>query len=128
MSPARRCNGTNNSSLTRIVTVWDPAYVTDAAPTISTTKAARVIELAQAEDLVELRQAPFDDDAAWADIATVHDQAYVEAVRTGEPRRLAESQGFRWSPAFAACRRPHLERPYLRLPPRASPRASSSTR
>lgn len=26
---------------------------------------------------------------------------YVEAVRTGHPRHLAESQGFRWSPAFA---------------------------
>jgi acetoin utilization deacetylase AcuC-like enzyme len=26
----------------------------------------------------------------------------VEAVRTGEPRALAQSQGFRWSPEFAA--------------------------
>ncbi|MCX6551303.1 MAG: hypothetical protein NTY02_09930 [Acidobacteria bacterium] len=82
--------------------MWDAAYVTDAAPTISTTKAARVIELAQAEGLVDLRQAPFDEDAAWADMAAVHDPAYVDAVRTGQPRRLAESQGFRWSPAFAA--------------------------
>lgn len=82
--------------------MWDPRYVTDAAPTISTTKAARVIELAQADDLVELRQAPFDEKAAWADIALVHGPAYVEAVRTGAPRRLAESQGFTWSPEFAA--------------------------
>ena len=44
---------------------------------------------------------PFDTEAAWADIALVHDPAYVQAVRTGRPRRLAESQGFRWSPAFA---------------------------
>ncbi len=31
----------------------------------------------------------------------VHDAAYVDAVRTGEPRTLAESQGFTWSPDFA---------------------------
>lgn len=29
-------------------------------------------------------------------IAAVHDPAYVDAVRTGEPRRLATSQGFSW--------------------------------
>ena len=31
----------------------------------------------------------------------VHDQRFVDAVRTGKPRALAESQGFRWSPTFA---------------------------
>src|SRR5215217_1754024 len=30
------------------------------------------------------------------DIARVHDPLYVRAVRTGEPRDLAESQGFKW--------------------------------
>jgi len=85
----------------RIATVWDKAYVSDAAPTISTTKAARVIELAQAEGLVRLIRPPFHEDATWARIAEVHDPAYVQAVRTGEPRHLAQSQGFRWSPAFA---------------------------
>lgn len=34
-------------------------------------------------------------------IATLHDPRYVQAVRSGEPRALAESQGFRWSRAFA---------------------------
>lgn len=32
----------------------------------------------------------------------VHTQAYVDAVRTGEPRALAESQKFPWSPELAA--------------------------
>lgn len=32
-------------------------------------------------------------------VSAVHDPAYVEAVRTGEPRNLAESQGFDWDPA-----------------------------
>ena len=33
-----------------------------------------------------------------ADLRRVHDAAYVAAVRTGEPRALAESQKFPWSP------------------------------
>jgi acetoin utilization deacetylase AcuC-like enzyme len=31
-----------------------------------------------------------------ADLLAVHDPAYVEAVQTGEPRHLAESNGFPW--------------------------------
>lgn len=33
-------------------------------------------------------------------LCTVHDPAYVAAVHTGEPRYLAESQGFAWDPAL----------------------------
>lgn len=33
-------------------------------------------------------------------VCEVHDPAYVEAVRTGEPRWLAESQGFSWDPGL----------------------------
>jgi acetoin utilization deacetylase AcuC-like enzyme len=36
------------------------------------------------------------------DLLRVHTAAYVEAVTTGEPRALAESQKFPWSPALAA--------------------------
>ncbi|WP_137876273.1 hypothetical protein [Rhodococcus sp. Q] len=35
-----------------------------------------------------------------ADLERVHDREYVEAVRTGEPAYLAESQGFDWDPAL----------------------------
>ena len=59
------------------------------------------MRLAGAEGLVAPMSVPFDVAHRWAAIATVHDPAYVEAVRTGEPRSLAESQGFRWSRAFA---------------------------
>ena len=34
------------------------------------------------------------------DLLRVHTRAYVDAVRTGEPRQLAESQKFPWSPAL----------------------------
>ena len=33
-----------------------------------------------------------------ADLARVHTQEYIDAVKTGEPRALAESQKFPWSP------------------------------
>ena len=35
-----------------------------------------------------------------AQVSSVHDPAYVEAIRTGEPRGLAESQGFTWDPGM----------------------------
>jgi acetoin utilization deacetylase AcuC-like enzyme len=93
----RRCAGDNYS----IATVWDDNDCVEAARTNSTTKQRRVVELAQDDGLLDIRAAPFTRDEAWANIAAVHDPAYVEAVRTGLPRHLAESQGFRWSPAFA---------------------------
>jgi acetoin utilization deacetylase AcuC-like enzyme len=33
-------------------------------------------------------------------LAEVHDESYIEAVRTGQPRGLAESQGFPWDPGL----------------------------
>lgn len=33
-----------------------------------------------------------------ADVLRVHDRTYVEAIKTGQPRALAESQKFPWSP------------------------------
>src|SRR5207344_3053498 len=33
-------------------------------------------------------------------ITPVHDAAYVQAVKTGEPLRLAQSQGFTWDPGL----------------------------
>ena len=35
------------------------------------------------------------------ELLLVHDAEYVDAVLTGEPRHLAESQGFRWDPGLA---------------------------
>jgi acetoin utilization deacetylase AcuC-like enzyme len=84
-----------------VLTVWNDAYSTDAASTNSTGKQRLVIDLARAQGLVDLLSVPFDEDAAWTDIATVHHPAFVEAVKTGQPRHLAQSQGFTWSPAFA---------------------------
>ena len=84
-----------------MITVWNDGYCTDAASTNSTTKQRTVVGLAMAEQFLELRAVPFDAGAASAHITTVHDPAFVEAVRTGRPLGLAQSQGFRWSPEFA---------------------------
>jgi len=92
----RRCSGTN-----KVLTVWNDAYSTNAASTNSTSKQRVVVDLAKAEGLIGLLDAPFDADVAWAHIATVHDPAFVDAVRTGQPRHLAQSQGFTWSLALA---------------------------
>lgn len=51
--------------------------------------------------MLDLRPWSFNEARAWAGIRRVHDAAYVDAVRTGEPRALAESSGLTWSPALA---------------------------
>lgn len=86
----------------RLLTVWDPKYHSTAAPLTSTTKQRAVIERADKDNLLRLVDAgPFRPEEVWADIAETHAPTYVEAVRTGEPRRLAESQWFTWSREFA---------------------------
>jgi acetoin utilization deacetylase AcuC-like enzyme len=85
----------------KVPTVWNDLYCTQASGTLlSTHKAARVIALAR--PLLDIRtDDTYDRDSTIADICRVHDPKYVRAVVTGTPRRLAESQGFRWSPEFA---------------------------
>jgi len=85
-----------------IPTIWHPAYTSNAAPLTSTTKAQFVVDRAQEDKLIGLfpTAAPVLADV-WKEIATVHDPAYVQAVQTGTPRELAESQLFTWSEAFA---------------------------
>jgi len=85
----------------KLTTVWDERYSVAAARTNSTLKQARVVRMAQEEGLLDFRPVPFEAGQTWEDIARVHDAAYVDAVRTGRPRALAESQGFDWGPAFA---------------------------
>lgn len=93
-----------NDTTFRVPTVWHDAYhCPDATHLLSTRKARAVVEAARAEGLLEeIPDTAFaDESAVWREIGSTHDPAYVEAVRTGSPRRLAESQGFTWSPAFA---------------------------
>jgi acetoin utilization deacetylase AcuC-like enzyme len=87
----------------KIKTVWHDSYFQPtAASWLSTRKqkdvvagASNLIVMAGADSLVE------PSPEVWASIARIHDPAYVEAVRTGEPRHLAQSQGFKWSREWA---------------------------
>jgi acetoin utilization deacetylase AcuC-like enzyme len=69
-----------------------------AATAFDTTRKARwVAESLVADPIAGLRLSP-NAPLAVAELERVHDPAYVAAVRTGEPRALAESNGFAWDP------------------------------
>lgn len=81
----------------RVPVCYSPAYVGAAHAFETTRKAAWVAE--------SLRQRPIpgielvgNPPLAPAQLARVHAPVYIQAVRTGEPRALAESQGFPWDP------------------------------
>jgi acetoin utilization deacetylase AcuC-like enzyme len=85
----------------RLPCIFDARYCTTAAPTISTTKQAETVGAALQEGLLDLAPWTFNDARAWAGVERVHEPAYARAVRCGQPRALAESQGFTWSLEFA---------------------------
>ena len=74
---------------------FSPAYVGAAHAFDTTRKAGWVADALSGAPLpgvVLVEPAPL----TWEQIERVHDPEYVEAVRTGRPRALAESQGFAW--------------------------------
>lgn len=78
---------------------YSPDYVAAAESFDTTRKAAWIAESLAKHPIagVELvGPAPL----TFEEIATVHDPAYVKAVRRGEPKPLAESQGFKWDPGM----------------------------
>jgi acetoin utilization deacetylase AcuC-like enzyme len=83
-----------------------PVFYSDAyvagGPAFDTTRKARwVAESLEARSIPGIAvEAP--PPATADDLATVHDRAYVDAVRTGEPRDLAESNGLAWDPGLFA--------------------------
>jgi acetoin utilization deacetylase AcuC-like enzyme len=85
----------------RVPVCYSPAYVGAAHAFETTRKAAWVAE--------SLRQRPIagielvgNAPLTAAQLASVHAPVYIQAVRTGEPRALAESQGFAWDPQLWA--------------------------
>jgi acetoin utilization deacetylase AcuC-like enzyme len=76
---------------------YDEDYV-GAAMTFETTRKARwVADSLALAPIAGLRLSP-NAPLVVAQLERVHDPAYVAAVRSGEPRALAESQGFSWDP------------------------------
>lgn len=85
-------------------TIWNELYhCPDASTVLSTRKHKMLVEDAQAAGLLDLRSDDaFDEEHVWAEISLIHSPQYVNAVRTGVPRTLAESQGFTWCQALVA--------------------------
>lgn len=74
---------------------YSPDYALTEYAFDTTRKARWVAESLQAQPVAGIDfVAP--EPVSEAALRELHDPAYVAAVRTGEPRALAESQGFRW--------------------------------
>ncbi|HEY1391451.1 MAG TPA: hypothetical protein VGF38_23130 [Ktedonobacterales bacterium] len=90
-----RANTDNGPMEARMKLFYSPDYVLTEYVFDTTRKARWVAESLQAQPVAGIEfVAP--EPVSEATLCELHDPAYVAAVRTGEPRALAESQGFRW--------------------------------
>jgi acetoin utilization deacetylase AcuC-like enzyme len=97
LSRARSAERRRVRFATSLPVFYSEDYVVSAHSFDTTRKARWVAESLSAEPIPGVRlspNAPLDV----SDLERVHDPAYVAAVRTGEPRALAESNGFDWDP------------------------------
>jgi acetoin utilization deacetylase AcuC-like enzyme len=78
---------------------YNPSYVC-SGHSFDTTRKARWVAEAQEEDPNESIEFRSPLSLTAEQVSTVHDPAYVRAIETGEPRSLAESQGFTWDPGL----------------------------
>jgi acetoin utilization deacetylase AcuC-like enzyme len=78
---------------------YSPAYTLAGHAFDTTRKAAWVADSLRDRPIPGVRLAE-PGPLTGEQVAQVHDPKYVEAVRTGEPRHLAESQGFGWDPGL----------------------------
>ncbi len=74
---------------------WSPAYTATASARETVTKSLHLVEDLERRPVAGVGiVAPTP--ATIDEVTAVHDAAFVEAVRTGEPRRLAASAGIGW--------------------------------
>ena len=78
---------------------YSPDY-TLAGYAFDTTRKAALVAATLRDEPVEGVQMVEPEPLTEAQLSEVHDPAYVSAVRTGEPRHLAQSQGFDWDPGL----------------------------
>ncbi len=83
---------------------YSPAYISAQEEFDTTRKSGWIAESLHIDPIpgVELHPPDLITETA---LAGIHDPAYINAVKTGTPRSLAESQGFHWDPGLwtAAC-------------------------
>ncbi len=76
---------------------YDPSYVM-AGYSYETTRKARWVADSLAQNPIPRLELIAPRSLEEAEIAAVHDPVYVQAIRTGQPKTLAQSQGFVWDP------------------------------
>jgi len=81
----------------RVRVYYTPDYVGSALEFETTRKARWVADSLLADPIAGI-QLVANQSLSEAAVLRVHAPAYVTAVRTGQPRALAESQGFTWDP------------------------------
>lgn len=81
----------------RVSVCYSPAYVGAAHAFETTRKAAWVAQSLQSKPIDGVSLVGNASLTA-AQLAAAHSPTYINAVRTGQPRDLAESQGFAWDP------------------------------
>ena len=78
---------------------YNSSYV-GAAHSFDTTRKAGWIAESLEDDPIDGIEIRSPKSLTARQVSVVHDRAYVRAVKTGEPRGLAESQGFPWDPGI----------------------------
>lgn len=78
---------------------YNPSYV-GSGYSFDTTRKAAWIAASLENDPIEGIEIQSPNSVTAEELSTVHNPAYVRAVETGEPRGLAESQGFTWDPGL----------------------------
>ena len=78
---------------------YSPSY-TIATHSFETTRKSRWIAESLAREPIAGIELVAPEPTSAAALSRVHDPEYVDAVRKGDPRELAESQGFHWDPAL----------------------------
>jgi acetoin utilization deacetylase AcuC-like enzyme len=78
---------------------YSPDYVA-AAESFDTTRKSGWIAESLAKDPIAGVEIVAPQPLTFEEIALVHDPVYVKSVRRGEPKLLAESQGFKWDPGM----------------------------
>jgi acetoin utilization deacetylase AcuC-like enzyme len=74
---------------------YSDEYVSAEHAWDTTRKAARVAAILETEPAIRLTK---PEPLQRFQLTRVHDESYVDAVLTGQPRSLAESNGFKWCP------------------------------
>lgn len=96
-APVHSVGAANERSAVRLF--FSPEYL-GAAYSFETTRKAGWIAQSLLDDPIPGLTVEAPPSLSEDDLLAIHAPGYVRAVRTGSPRALAESQGFRWDPGI----------------------------